>query len=117
VVSANENFLKIFGYELDEVVGKHHRIFCDSSYAASAEPLARPRRRPMHPGEGVRRGASTAPLRFDRGVVALRAGIPLPDWQPICSRTRQQAPPRRPKLEPSTKGETTSVTSSGSCSC
>ena len=35
VVSANENFLGIFGYELDEVVGKHHRIFCDSSYAES----------------------------------------------------------------------------------
>ena len=35
VVSANENFLRIFGYESDEVVGKHHRIFCDSSYVES----------------------------------------------------------------------------------
>ena len=35
VVSANENFLRIFGYELDEVVGKHHRIFCDPSYVES----------------------------------------------------------------------------------
>jgi methyl-accepting chemotaxis protein len=35
VVSANENFLEIFGYALDEVVGKHHRIFCDPSYAKS----------------------------------------------------------------------------------
>ena len=37
VVSANENFLRIFGYELDEVVGKHHRIFCEPSYAESDE--------------------------------------------------------------------------------
>ncbi len=33
VVTANENFLKIFGYELEEVVGKHHRIFCEPGYA------------------------------------------------------------------------------------
>jgi methyl-accepting chemotaxis protein len=35
VVSANENFLQIFGYELGEVVGQHHRIFCEPSYAGS----------------------------------------------------------------------------------
>jgi methyl-accepting chemotaxis protein len=35
VIAANENFLKIFGYRLDEVVGKHHRIFCDPGYAES----------------------------------------------------------------------------------
>jgi len=35
VVSANENFLHIFGYELDEVVGKHHRMFCDPAYVES----------------------------------------------------------------------------------
>ena len=35
VISANENFLRIFNYELDEVVGKHHRIFCDPDYVAS----------------------------------------------------------------------------------
>ena len=37
VVSANENFLRIFGYELDEVVGKHHRMFCDPVYVESDE--------------------------------------------------------------------------------
>jgi methyl-accepting chemotaxis protein len=37
VITANENFLRIFGYSLDEVVGKHHRIFCDSGYAESPE--------------------------------------------------------------------------------
>jgi len=35
VVSANENFLRIFGYELDEIIGKHHRMFCDSSHVES----------------------------------------------------------------------------------
>jgi methyl-accepting chemotaxis protein len=35
VVSANENFLGIFEYELDEVIGQHHRIFCDPSYVES----------------------------------------------------------------------------------
>ena len=37
VVSANENFLDLFGYDLDEVVGKHHSIFCDPEYAKSDE--------------------------------------------------------------------------------
>ena len=37
VITANENFLRIFGYSLDEVVGKHHRIFCDQGYAESPE--------------------------------------------------------------------------------
>ena len=37
VITANENFLRIFGYSLDEVVGKHHRIFCDPGYAESPE--------------------------------------------------------------------------------
>jgi methyl-accepting chemotaxis protein len=37
VITANENFLRIFGYTLDEVVGKHHRIFCDAGHAESLE--------------------------------------------------------------------------------
>jgi methyl-accepting chemotaxis protein len=37
VITANENFLHIFGYNLNEVVGKHHRIFCDPGYAESPE--------------------------------------------------------------------------------
>jgi len=37
VITANENFLRIFGYSLDEIVGKHHRIFCDPGYAESPE--------------------------------------------------------------------------------
>jgi len=35
IVSANQNFLDIFGYELDEIVGKHHRIFCEQSFVNS----------------------------------------------------------------------------------
>jgi len=37
VITANENFLRMFGYDLDEIVGKHHRIFCDPGYAESPE--------------------------------------------------------------------------------
>jgi len=37
VLDANENFLSIFGYTLDEVVGQHHRIFCDPGYAESPD--------------------------------------------------------------------------------
>ncbi|MDX2500766.1 MAG: PAS domain S-box protein, partial [Deltaproteobacteria bacterium] len=37
VISANENFLQMFGYDLDEIVGKHHRIFCDPGYAESSQ--------------------------------------------------------------------------------
>ncbi len=37
VITANDNFLRMFGYDLDEIVGKHHRIFCDPDYAESPE--------------------------------------------------------------------------------
>ncbi|WP_448987603.1 methyl-accepting chemotaxis protein [Luteitalea sp.] len=35
--TANENFLATLGYRLDEVQGKHHRIFVDPTEAASRE--------------------------------------------------------------------------------
>jgi methyl-accepting chemotaxis protein len=35
VLSANDNFLQVMGYSRDEVVGKHHQMFCDPAYAAS----------------------------------------------------------------------------------
>jgi len=35
IINANENFLGLFGYDLDEVAGWHHRIFCDPGYAES----------------------------------------------------------------------------------
>ena len=37
VRNANENFMRVMGYQLDEVRGKHHRMFCDEDYAASSE--------------------------------------------------------------------------------
>ena len=37
VLVANENFLNAMGYSLDEIVGKHHRMFCDPEFANSAE--------------------------------------------------------------------------------
>lgn len=37
VVSANENFLKTTGYTLEEIRGRHHRIFCEPAYASSLE--------------------------------------------------------------------------------
>lgn len=37
VVHANENFLKTLGYKLEEVVGKHHRIFCEPDFSDSKE--------------------------------------------------------------------------------
>ena len=35
--NANENFLRTVGYTIDEIRGRHHRIFVDSGYAQSAE--------------------------------------------------------------------------------
>lgn len=35
ILDANENFLNALGYRLDEVVGKHHRMFCDRAYTQS----------------------------------------------------------------------------------
>ncbi len=37
IVTANENFLKATGYTLDEIKGRHHRIFCEPSYASGPE--------------------------------------------------------------------------------
>lgn len=37
IITANENFLNGLGYGLDEIQGKHHRMFCDSAYAQTSE--------------------------------------------------------------------------------
>lgn len=37
VITANANFLKAFGYDLEEVVGQHHAKFCEPSLVASPE--------------------------------------------------------------------------------
>jgi methyl-accepting chemotaxis protein len=35
ILTANENFCRALGYELKEIVGKHHRIFCDVAHVES----------------------------------------------------------------------------------
>lgn len=37
ILTANKNFLDTLGYSLDEIVGKHHQIFCEPDYRASKE--------------------------------------------------------------------------------
>ena len=37
ILDANDNFLSTLGYTLDEIKGKHHRMFADPEYAASPE--------------------------------------------------------------------------------
>lgn len=35
ILTANENFLKTLGYQLSEVQGKHHSMFCEAAYTNS----------------------------------------------------------------------------------
>src|SRR5208282_2810486 len=35
VLTANDNFLAALGYRLDEIQGRHHRMFVDPAYAQS----------------------------------------------------------------------------------
>jgi methyl-accepting chemotaxis protein len=37
ILTANENFLKATGYSLEEIKGKHHRMFVDPAYRESSE--------------------------------------------------------------------------------
>jgi methyl-accepting chemotaxis protein len=37
IQDANANFLRTVGYDREEIVGRHHRIFVDPTYAASVE--------------------------------------------------------------------------------
>ncbi|GAB4247656.1 MAG: PAS domain S-box protein [Ekhidna sp.] len=37
IITANENFLNATGYSLNEIEGKHHRIFCETQYARSED--------------------------------------------------------------------------------
>lgn len=37
ILDANENFLSVLGYSLEEIRGKHHRLFVESAYAGTAE--------------------------------------------------------------------------------
>src|SRR5690606_11130928 len=37
ILTANEYFLGAMGYRLDEIVGRHHRMFVDPAYGNSAD--------------------------------------------------------------------------------
>jgi methyl-accepting chemotaxis protein len=37
IITANDNFLKVLGYTLDEIKGKHHGMFVEPEYRQSAE--------------------------------------------------------------------------------
>ncbi|EPE96975.1 sensory methylation accepting chemotaxis protein [Rhizobium grahamii CCGE 502] len=37
IISANENFLSALGYSAEEIIGKHHEMFCEAGYARSDE--------------------------------------------------------------------------------
>jgi methyl-accepting chemotaxis protein len=37
IISANDNFLNVLGYRLEEVAGKHHSMFVDATYGSSPE--------------------------------------------------------------------------------
>ena len=37
ILTANDNFLQLMGYRLEEIQGQHHRLFCEPAYAASPE--------------------------------------------------------------------------------
>ena len=32
IITANENFLQVVGYKLEEIQGKHHKIFCKDDF-------------------------------------------------------------------------------------
>ena len=37
IIHANDNFLNVLGYKLEETAGKHHRMFCDKTYVTTKE--------------------------------------------------------------------------------
>ena len=37
ILDANENFCRVVGYSVDEIRGKHHRLFCEAAYVKSTE--------------------------------------------------------------------------------
>jgi methyl-accepting chemotaxis protein len=85
---ANDRFLKLVGYDLRQLVGKHHRILCHETYAASPEYGAfwdRLRLGKFDQGEFSR-------LRADGGEVWLQATYnPIFDRNGIAQRVLKVA--------------------------
>ncbi len=81
IQSANENFLKTLGYGIDEIRGKHHRMFCDAAYGASldykrfweklnrGEPVSGEFKRITRDGREIWVNASYTPMRNEQGQV------------------------------------------------
>ena len=40
ILDANQNFLDLMGYRLEEIQGQHHRMFCEQAYVASPDYAA-----------------------------------------------------------------------------
>lgn len=51
VLRANDLFLSTLGFQLDDVIGRHHRIFCDPDYVAS--PLYRKHWETLNKGQPI----------------------------------------------------------------
>jgi len=80
ILSANDNFCAAMGYRLPEIRGRHHRIFVEPAYSASAEytkfwsdlragqfctaEVARLK----HDGSGIFLQASYVPVLDERGL-------------------------------------------------
>lgn len=65
ILSANENFLKVAGYRLDEIIGKPHSLFVEPAFAASpdyAEFWGKLRRGEFHIGKFQRVGKGGKPF-------------------------------------------------------
>ena len=69
ILTANENFCRALGYDLKEIVGKHHRIFCEASYAGSDEY----RQFWARLGRGEYDSSSYKRLRKDGGEIWIQA--------------------------------------------
>jgi methyl-accepting chemotaxis protein len=65
ILTANENFLSTMGYRLDEIVGRHHSIFCDPQFVRApdyAQMWQNLRRGEFVGGEFMRLGRGGRPV-------------------------------------------------------
>lgn len=81
IIGANSNFLSALGYSAAEIVGNHHRMFCESAYTNSPDysnfwsqlakgfPQVGEFRRIKKNGDEIWIQAAYSPLRDDKGSV------------------------------------------------
>ncbi len=58
ILEANANFLTVMGYTIDEIRGRHHRIFVDP--AAHQDPAYRSSGRPSAEGSSIRTSSAAS---------------------------------------------------------